>query len=924
MKLFAFLVVLHLAACSPWPQVSKLRRDAIFPLPTPPAGPHPTQGTDLRLPRHLIPSEYDVEVFPRFDRPDFPVQGHVMIRATCTSPSDNVTLHASEMTIDDSIVYRSSDGSEVPITGMELLPEPEFLVFFLGETLEAGSEYVIEISFSYVITNDLNGLYLVNYDEGGETKYMAVTDSEPHGARKIYPCFDEPSLKAVFTLTLGREETWVALANMPLVQTTPDDEEPGIVWDSFQTSVVMPTYLVCFAISQFGSREDLESRVPFRSWARMDLIPFGEYILTQAPEMIEIFEETLEIPYALPKMDLIALPQFPAGAMENWGLVTYMEPYLLSDTSRDAAYTSYVINSVNAHELAHQWFGNLVTLDWWTYLWLNEGFASRFQYMGMGGPNPGWDLDQLFIFSEYQSALMADSLEDSLPVTVEVQTLSEIFTLFSTITYSKGACLVRLMEGFLGNDVFLQGIKGYLGDLAYANAANDDLWAHLQTAADAAGTDLGGHRVEEIMAKWSLSAGYPLIRAERDYAAGTVALSQERFFSDPSVVPDPDQAPWVVPVPLQTGEGVRLVWFADEEAVTSLDAGPDDYVLLNADSFGFYRVEYDSQNWALLAEQLERDHAEIPVTNRAQLIDDAFTLVSTGALANFDVPMSLTKFLKDDGNFLPWATAAYHLEYVSLMFLHAPESSLFRDYILSLVAPRFQETPFETLEDRPEFYSDVAIWLYADVVQTLACTMEHSECVAAASDRFQSWKAAYDPEDPDGVLLSPNGKPTVYVYGVFGGDVSDWEFAYQHHALTGNSDDKELMLLAMATSSDSQLLLSLLADVLSPDSSPLDPSYGTVAFRYVAGNPVGRELAFEFLEENWAELKERYNSMGGFVSGFRSFNTQEDLARLTRLMDDHPDDSNAFTATIGAVERNIQWMESYYDSLVAWLTANAP
>ncbi|KAJ8797850.1 hypothetical protein J1605_017052 [Eschrichtius robustus] len=527
-----------------------------------------------RLPTTLLPDSYKVTLRPYLTPNEnglYIFKGTSIVRFICKDPTDVIIIHSKKLN------YTTTQGHMVALRGVgafsvpnidrtELVEPTEYLVVHLKGLLEAGRMYEMESKFQGELADDLAGFYRSEYMEGNVKKVLATTQMQSADARKSFPCFDEPAMKATFNITLIYPKELTALSNMPPKgPSVPLAEDPNWKVTEFQTTPVMSTYLLAYIVSEFTS---VETRAPndvqIRIWARPNATAqnHGIYALNVTGPILNFFANHFDTPYPLPKSarghptnsldspDQIALPDFNAGAMENWGLVTYRENSLLFDPQASSSSNKERVVTVIAHELAHQWFGNLVTLAWWNDLWLNEGFASYVEYLGADHAEPTWNLKDLMVPNDLYRVMAVDALASSHPLTTpaeEVNTPAQISEMFDSISYSKGASVIRMLSEFLTEDLFRKGLASYLHAFAYQNTTYLDLWEHLQMAVNNQSTIKLPGTVRDIMDRWTLQMGFPVITVDTK----TGSISQKHFLLDPeSTVTRPSAFNylWIVPI----------------------------------------------------------------------------------------------------------------------------------------------------------------------------------------------------------------------------------------------------------------------------------------------------------------------------------------------------------------------------------------
>uniref|UniRef100_A0A672FEL9 Aminopeptidase n=1 Tax=Salarias fasciatus TaxID=181472 RepID=A0A672FEL9_SALFA len=501
-----------------------------------------------RLPDALVPVSYRLNLWPRLQPNEdgmyiFTGQSSVIFR--CVKETDLIIIHASKLN------FTTTDGHQAKLSGVGdarapviqktfLVKRTEYLVIQLRRKLTAGATYLLETGFVGELADDLEGFYRSEYTQDGVKKVVATSQMQATYARQAFPCFDEPAMKAVFNVTIVHDPSYVALSN-DISEVVIEGVRVKVT--TFEPTERMSTYLLAFIVSDFDHVQSSQNNLLIRIWAKRTAIADsqGDYALSVTGPILQFFERYYNTTYPLSKSDQIALPDFSNGAMENWGLVTYRETALLFDPVLSSTGNKERVTTVISHELAHMWFGNLVTLKWWNDLWLNEGFASYVEYLGADYAEPTWNIKDQIILYDVHRVFAVDALASSHPLSRredEVNDPAQISEMFNTISYSKGAAVIRMLSEFLTEPVFARGLSSYLNTFAFGNTVYTDLWDHLQQAVDNTPSLHIPRSIGEIMNRWTLQMGFPVVTID----TRTGSVTQKHFLLDPeseSVLPFP-------------------------------------------------------------------------------------------------------------------------------------------------------------------------------------------------------------------------------------------------------------------------------------------------------------------------------------------------------------------------------------------------
>ncbi|XP_014734849.1 PREDICTED: thyrotropin-releasing hormone-degrading ectoenzyme [Sturnus vulgaris] len=879
-----------------------------------------------RLPRHLRPLHYNLMLSAFME--NFTFSGEVNVQLEVRNASRYIVLHAHRMHIEAVRVAEDKLAGGVRVARTFFYPQTQVFVVVLNRSLEVERSYNLKIIYNALIENELLGFFRSSYVLHGERRFLGVTQFSPTHARKAFPCFDEPIYKATFKISIRHQATYLSLSNMPVE--TSVFEEDGWVTDHFSQTPLMSTYYLAWAVCNFTYRETVtKSGVVVRLYARPDAIRrgSGDYALNITRRLIEFYEDYFKVPYSLPKLDLLAVPKHPYAAMENWGLSVFVEQRILLDPSISSILYLLDVTMVIVHELCHQWFGDLVTPVWWEDVWLKEGFAHYFEFVGTDYLYPGWNMEkQRFLTDVLHEVMLLDGLASSHPVSQEVQQASDIDRVFDWIAYKKGAALIRMLANFMGHSVFQMGLQDYLTIHKYGNAARNDLWNTLSKALKRVGKSVN---IQEVMDQWTLQMGYPVITIlGNETTDNIIVISQERFVYDSDTKPkDPARGDnsylWQIPLTIAVGNtshisSEAIIWVSNKSEHHRIPALEEaSWLLGNINQTGYFRVNYDIRNWRLLINQLTRNHEVISVSNRAGLIDDAFNLARAGYLPQ-NIPLEIMRYLSEEKDFLPWHAASRALYPLDKLLDRTENYNIFNEYILRQVASMYLKLgwPTNNLNKSLVQASYQHEELRREVIM-LACSFGNKHCHQQAATLISDWISSNRNRIP------LNVRDIVYCTGVSLMDEDVWEFIWMKFHSTTAISEKKILLEALTCSDDRNLLNRLLN--LSLNSEVVLDQDAIDVIIHVARNPHGRDLAWKFFREKWKILNARYGEAlfmnSKLVSGVTEFlNTEGELRELKNFIKSYEGGAAvSFSRAVETVEANVRWQRLYKEELFQWL-----
>eukprot|EP00457_Paulinella_chromatophora_P000646 gb/GEZN01000646.1/.p1 GENE.gb/GEZN01000646.1/~~gb/GEZN01000646.1/.p1 ORF type:complete len:1141 (-),score=226.37 gb/GEZN01000646.1/:514-3714(-) len=893
------------------------------------AGESASWESSVRLPASLRAWHYNVSISVDFN--SFTFQGTVEIDLLVANATDIIVLHSKELDVPTLPTVSILEGGTV--THTEVVKEHymyvkhEFLVIRPAKPLEKGNHVRLQIKFQGDLTDGLTGFYRSEYlDSSGRSRYIGTTQFQATDARKAFPCFDEPALKANFSISLLVPAGYHALSNMPVQYTKSQDAEH--TWYVFQTSLQMSTYLVAWVVSDFKSVETSYlstdgTHKQVRVWAPPGKEQWGQLAVDTAAKMMKHYEKYFRTPFPLPKQDMVGVPDFSMGAMENWGLVIYREALVLFQDSEQDALSKQRVAIVIAHELAHQWFGNLVTMAWWDGLWLNEGFASYMEYEGTAHVFPEWEMRTQFYDKTMAGALAFDGTTETHPILQQVDHPDQINELFDAISYSKGASLVRMMAGFLGEDVFLNGLSAYLHDFAYGNAETEDLWKHMATALKQSNPD--SHiEVSQVMGRWATQAGFPLVTVKVD-AQGGYILEQSRYYDDAESRSEATLTEmWDIPLNFRTVEDTcnvpphRQIWLPyHKSALPTGQLLPAGLFKLNADQNAFIHMNYPNKQTLALQQAVKKQSPMLSQSDRAGLLNDAFAAFDAGEVSVL-VPLrwvALLKYEPASSNTL-WSILLKNLEKLNQRLnWDKAVYKKFLEFIHDTIGGAVKEVGWSRSDQDPHLQR-----LSRSSLKSAAIFYDIPEELKHARMLFQQFKQ-------QGQSVEPDIRSAVYAAGLKQGGQEEFEMMWKRYQAEPNSAERQKSLFAMASVREEDLLDKLLNLAITPkEQGGIRTQDAVSAILQVNNNPNGQDNAWQFLKANWEEIFQVHghtsfsfsNLIEGLLKGFHTLAQYREVQNFFQGRDMGAG-QRALERALAKIEANIAWKERNWAPITKFL-----
>lgn len=791
------------------------------------------------LPSHVKPIHYKIYLEP--DLEAFVFKGEEEIEFVSDRKIVDLTLHSAEIEVTGAEII----GGKVSVSKISYNDRAETVTFKFKNPLPTGKSK-IKISFAGILNDKMRGFYRSRYKHDGQEYHMGVTQFESTDARRAFPCFDEPSQKATFDLSLKVPSDRTVISNT--LEKEVIEHEGGFKIVQFEKSPLMSSYLLAFIVGHF---EHIEETTPEGVRVRVYVTPGkkkqAKFALKTASRIMSFYHNYFGISYPLPTMDLIAIPDFANGAMENWGAVTYRETALLVDEEHTSLHSKQWVALIIAHELAHQWFGNLVTMKWWTHLWLNEGFASFMEYIAIDKLFPEWHVWTQFVYTEQAKALSLDGMSNTHPIEIPVHHPGEISEIFDAVSYSKGASVIRMIEAYIGEKDFQKGLQLYLKTHKFSNAETEDLWRALEKVSK--------KPVGRIMKNWTSKGGYPLVSLKR--TSKGLEFSQKRYFSTKSL--KKDSTVWSIPMSVLDDNKTVFTLLIDKRRSALNDFSKSSWIKLNVNDTSFVRIKYPEKELVALMDPIKKQI--ISEEGRFAIVRDAFSLAESEDSSLVDA-LEILKAFENEESYIVWSEIILHLlELKSLLSGTALEDK-FKDFAGNIVKNIADKSGWS--KKKNESHEQTLLRSSAKFAHG---TFGDKDTLDHAKKLFSFYeKGGRLPSDFRGAvfsLVAENGGAKEF---------KKFEKIYMNSEL---EEEKDRALRALCSFKDHQLLLKTLELSFSSKVRAQD------AFKAVyimSTNPFGIDIAWDYVKGHWGEIKEKFaggHLFSRFISPFSKFKSKE-------------------------------------------------
>jgi len=762
-----------------------------------------------------LPKNYDLQFEPNLDT--FTFKGKEKIIVDCKKPTKLISLNCAEIKIHSCYIKCKNRTIECQTKTDD---KKENLSIFLKDKVKGLATIVLE--FEGILNDRLLGFYRSQYQQKGKTKFLATTQFEAADARRAFPCWDEPEAKATFEISILTERKFTAISNMPVKSITNLGNKKLY---KFEKTPIMSTYLVYLGVGEFEYLVSKIGKTQIRVVTTKGNKSKGKFALDLGKKLLTSYEKYFGIKYPLPKLDLIAVPDFAAGAMENWGAITFRETILLYDPNTSSTKTKQFIAEVISHEIAHQWFGNLVTMKWWNDLWLNESFATFMATKFVDKFYPEWDLWNQFVEDAMNVAMGLDSLKTTHPIDVKVNSPAEIREIFDAISYDKGGCILRMLEDYVSETNFRKGLKNYLSKFRYKNARGQDLWDAIGKASKMP--------VSLMVNSWLKQPGFPLVDIKQN---GTnLKISQNRYLLEPEKKFATGK--WVIPLSIKAGEQMASKLFSQKSM--SIKIPKSIGFVANYGRKGFYRVKYDEGT--LLDLKMLVDQKQIPPIDRWAIQNDLYSLCVSGneKVRNY---LDFSDAYYNEDSYLASINVGHNLSSIYFRAYDEKFSEEIKEYAVNYLRKILHDLGWDP--KKSDKHTDALLRSFA--ISTLG-RMDDEDVCKEAQNRYKKFLKNSRSLHPD--LIEP-----VCSIAAWMGNSKTHSELVRLYQKAKTMEEKLRFLGAMCGFKDPVLLKKSLD---FSQTSNVRSQNMQLPIMKVAANPYGKKVLWPWLKKNWKKLNKK-------------------------------------------------------------------
>ncbi|KAL0114630.1 hypothetical protein PUN28_011733 [Cardiocondyla obscurior] len=865
-----------------------------------------------RLSDQVLPLEYTLKILPILEEKNFTMIGDAQIQFYSKAPTKHIRLHARTLDVQDVSVkeYRSPNAPKLKSTYFAMDEEDFINVYFL-QLLIANEIYVLHIKYTIPLHEKPRGFFRSSYidRDTNETRWIAVSNFSPDYARAAFPCFDEPWFKAPFRISIGRKSSMRSHSNSMRKFTEEIRGMPGYVWDHYERTFHMSTYVVAFMVTDFSSSDVTVADRPSHSiFYRKEIANDTKYLGDLVSKILRVLQNFTGSYYESDKLDVIVVPDLAYAAMENWGLITFREDVILIRKDDNIVESKKSLANIAAHEIAHQWFGNLVTPKWWDEVWVKEGFASFYGFLALHALEPAtWDLRACFLI-ECHDVFDSDAGEAAHPLHIDLRKLTELTGVFDLTSYVKGNCMAYMMYHFLGERIFLSSVRHYLSTYRYRSADQEDLWNAFQAEIDRANglPASSGLRMKDVMRTWTHQAGFPVLRVQQNRETGAIELTQNRFYH--YGLNSTSEELWHVPLTWTTENEQQFsnttpkAWMVKKrmkinDIALSRATSNNRWILFNINQTALYRVNYDVENWQLLAKSFRA----LPEITRAQVLTDSFAVGDAGLLEKRIMWDIFEKVETENGEIL-WTSA---LRLLTTIHDRLWDSDVFKFVTCIFINKVYSDVAPAVISKDPTLWTKFEINLMKST-----CSVDHRACVTAVHTLART-VLQNDLSDS----LPQEFRSWTYCTFVKVATEEQWLVLLKRYNESA-VHDKKVLAFALGCHVNASLLQTYLSIMYSEVN--VTSEYAEAALESIASNPYGHRVAIEFVTQHWDKFganttAENYNYANITLSKIlnilsKHIHQEEDVEWLLRLKGQ----SEKYDITIGKVINKVQTNVAWY------------